>query len=82
MQDQDPTPSPEAAFQWESKRDSLQNKLREIIAVRTEDSRRAATPSEKGKATGFFQRCTPESHIPNPLNCLRKKLNLISKVLG
>jgi len=35
-------------------RETLQNKPREINAVSSEDPRRAATPSEKGKAYSIF----------------------------
>lgn len=54
------------AFQWE-KQKRLTAEKAQIRAVRSEDPRRAAAPSEKGKAAALFQRYTPESHIPTPL---------------
>lgn len=54
-------------FSRRSKRDSLQKKPKKISAVSSEDPRRAAAPSGKGKTADLLQRYTLESHILTPL---------------
>lgn len=63
-----------AVFQWEKQKRLIAEQTQGDKCSSTEDPRRAAAHCEKGKATAFFQRCTPETHIPTPLNCLGKKL--------
>lgn len=55
------------AFQWEKQKGLIAEKAQKIGAVRSEDPRRAAAPTEKGKAAVLFQIYTLESHIPTPL---------------
>lgn len=51
----------------EAKGIHCQKKPKKISAVSSEDPRRAAAPSGKGKTAALFQRYTLESHIPTPL---------------